>query len=104
MKVLHITAQPCTVELLDISDRVENYQQLVGGYIEVVHAAALLPYHAAMVVNESGLLNNLPCNPIASMLYGDYIAGNAVIVGTIGPDFTDIPDELTVLLSRIGGK
>lgn len=104
MKVLHITAQPCTVELLDISDRLENYQQLVGGYIEVVHAAGLQPYHSAMVVNEEGILRDLPVNPLASMLYGDYIAGNAVIVGTIGPDFTDIPDELTVLLSRIGGK
>ena len=38
MKVLHITAQPCTLELLDISDRLENYQQLVEGYIEIVHA------------------------------------------------------------------
>lgn len=104
MKVLHITAQPCTVELLDISDRLENYQQLVGGYIEVVYAAALQPYHAAMVVNENGLLDDLPCNPLASILYGDYIAGNAVIVGTAGPEFTDIPDELTVLLPRIGGK
>lgn len=104
MKVLHITASPCTVELLDISDRLENYQQLVEGNIEIVHAAALQPYHAAMVVNECGRLDDLPCNPLASMLYGDYIAGNAVIVGTIGPDFTDIPDELTVLLSRISGK
>ena len=104
MKVLHITAQPCTVELLDISDRLENYQQLVDGYIEIVHAAALQPYHAAMVVNECGLLDDLPCNPLASILYGDYIAGNVVIVGTIGSDFTDIPDELTVLLSRIGGN
>ena len=104
MKVLHITAQPCTVELLDISDRLENYQQLVDGYIEIVHAAVLQPFHAVMVVNECGLLDDLPCNHLASVLYGDYIAGDVVVVGTIGPDFTDIPDELTVLLSRIGGK
>ena len=100
MKVLYITAQPCTVELLDISDRLENYQWLVKGYIEIVHAAALQPYHAAMVVNECGLLDDLPCNPLASILYGDYIAGNVVIVGTIGPEFTDIPDELIVLAAK----
>jgi hypothetical protein len=43
-------------------------------------------------------------NPLASMLYGDYIAGDAVVVGTIGPDFTDIPDELAEILLEFGGR
>lgn len=104
MKVLYIKAQPFSVELLEINDTLEVYQYLVGGWIEVVHAAGLQPYHSAMVVNEEGVLLDLPVNPLASMLYGDYIVGDAVVVGRIGPDFTDIPDELAEKLLDIGGR
>lgn len=56
----------------------------VGGYIEVVHPR-YLPSGFCMVVNEEGLLQNLPFNYIASVLYGtqEYgqpIVGNAVIL------------------------
>ena len=104
MKVLYIKAHPFSVELLEINDTLEVYQHLVGGWIEVVHAAGLQRYNSLMVVNEEGVLLNLPVNPLASMLYGDYIAGDAVVVGTIGPDFTDIPDELAEILLEFGGK
>lgn len=104
MKALYIKAHPFSVELLEISDTLEVYQNLVGGWIEVVRAAGLLPYHSVMAVNEEGVLLDLPVNPLASMLYGDYIAGDAVVVGTIGPDFTDIPDELAEILLEFGGR
>lgn len=104
MKALYIKAHPFSIELLEIDDRLEIYQNLVGGWIEVVYAAGLQHYHSVMVVNEEGVLQDLPVNPLASMLYGDYIAGDAVIVGTIGPDFTDIPDELAEILLDFGGK
>ena len=104
MKAIYIKAHPLSVELLEINDTLEVYQNLVGGWIEVVHAAGLQHYHSVMVVNEEGMLFDLPVNPLASVLYGDYIAGDAVVVGTIGPDFTDIPDELAEKLLDIGGK
>lgn len=104
MKVLYIKAHPFSVELLEINDTLEVYQHLVGGRIEVVNAAGLQRYHSVMVVNEEGVLLDLPVNPLASMLYGDYIAGDAVVVGTIGPDFTDIPDELAEILLEFGGR
>lgn len=94
MRVMHITAFPMTVKVIEIDDVLEAYQGLVDGYIEVVYAKGLRRYAAAMVVNEEGVLKDLPCNPIASVLYGDYIAGDAVIVGVEGPDFTDVPLEL----------
>lgn len=98
MKAIYIKANPLSIELLEINDTLDVYQNLVGGWIEVVHAAGLQRYHSVMVVNEEGMLMDLPVNLLASMLYGDYIAGDAVVVGTIGPDFTDIPDELAEML------
>ena len=102
MKALYIKAHPFSIESLEIDDTLEVYQNLVGGWIEVVNAAGLQRYHSVMVVNEEGILQDLPVNPLASMLYGDYIAGDAVVVGTIGPDFTDIPDELAEILLDFG--
>lgn len=104
MKVIYIKAHPFSVELLEINDTLEVYQHLVSGRIEVVYAAGLQRYHSLMVVNEEGVLLDLPVNPLASMLYGDYIAGDAVVVGRIGPDFTDIPDELAEILLEFGGR
>lgn len=104
MKAIYIKAHPLSIELLEIDDRLEVYQNLVGGWIEVVHAAGLQGYHSAMVVNEEGILLDLPVNPLASMLYGDYIAGDVVIVGRADPEFTDIPDELAEILLEFGGK
>ena len=104
MKVIYIQAHPFSVELLEITDTLEVYQHLVGGWIEVVHAAGLLRYHSVMVVNEEGVLLDLPVNPLASMLYGEYIAGDAVIVGRSGPEFTDIPDGLAEILLEFGGR
>lgn len=104
MKAIYIKAHPFSVELLEINDTLEVYQHLVSGWIEVVHAAGLQHYHSAMVVNEEGVLLDLPVNPLASMLYGEYIAGDVVIVGRAGPEFTDIPDELAEKLLEIGGK
>lgn len=51
----------------------------VGGYIEIVRLQALGdPYR--MVVNEEGAVMGLPLNMLASILYGDAIFGNAVIM------------------------
>lgn len=94
MRALLITAFPMTVQVIEIDDVLEAYQGLVDGYIEVVYAKGLRRYAAAMVVNEEGILKDLPCNPVASVLYGYYIAGDVVIVGVEGPDFTDVPLEL----------
>lgn len=104
MKALYIKAHPFSVELLEINDTLDVYQHLVGGWIEVVHAAGLQRYHSLMVVNEEGVLLDLPVNPLASMLYGEYIVGDVVIVGRADTEFTDIPDELAEILLEFGGK
>lgn len=54
---------------------------VVGGYIEHVNPRGLKsPY--CMIVNEQGLLESLPFNPAASVLYETHKHG-APIVGTV---------------------
>lgn len=53
---------------------------VVGGYIEIVHPKYLeRPY--CMIVNEEGLLMDLPTNPVGCFLYGTLEHGYP-IVGT----------------------
>lgn len=53
--------------------------EAVGGWIEVVHPARLgRPY--CMVVNEEGLLRNLPMNVLGSFLYGTEVRLHGDIV------------------------
>ena len=51
-------------------------QGLVGGLIEVVY----LEDGKQLIVNEEGVLLDLPLNQTASMLAGQPIVGNAVIL------------------------
>lgn len=52
--------------------------EVVGGWIEIVHPVRLKrPY--CMVVNEEGVLLNLPMNVIGSFLYGSYNHGNPIL-------------------------
>lgn len=58
----------------------EELQKMVGGYIEVVR----VPHKPSMIliVNEEGLLHNLPPNPMATGIAGQPIVGNAVYCPT----------------------
>lgn len=53
----------------------------VGGYIEHVHPI-LLPDPYCMIVDDEGLLKELPYNPVGGFLYGTQMHGSP-IVGTI---------------------
>ena len=87
MKALKI--EGCTVVPVNIENTLDALQAAVDGYIEAV---TLIPDKAVMIVNEEGLLRNLPPNPAASMISNTKIVGTAIIVGVDGEDFTDIPE------------
>lgn len=53
----------------------EELQKIVGGYIELVN----LPYDGVMVVNEEGLLYNLPYNLKASNYANRPIVGDVLV-------------------------
>ena len=48
-------------------------QKLVGGYIEYVYLL-----HSVLIVNEEGLINDLPPNPTATMWAERLIVGDCI--------------------------
>ena len=70
-----------------------DYQTAVGGLITSVHAVSGLCEGYA---NDEGLYLNMPLNAIASILFGQYLVGNVVIIGA--PDYeghdTDADESL----------
>ena len=83
------------VEVLDTLDApggrptLEQLQEAVGGYIELVRCGALQAY---LVVNEEGLLERLPYNATASQLAGHHsIVGPAVLAAP--SEIDDPPKE-----------
>lgn len=82
--------------------------EAVGGYIEIVHPVGLAD-PLVMIVNEEGLLLNLPLNQLGCLLYGTHmhgqpIVGNIVVMktGFVGgePDIVGLDDEEARLLSQ----
>ena len=79
-------------ELVEIPDELEVYQEFVGGYIEIVRVHP----DAIMVVNDTGLIDGLPINLLASTLYPGPtpICGNVWLVGDHhDEDFHDVPQR-----------
>ena len=61
----------------------EEMQKCVGGYVEFVY----LEDDLVLVVNEEGLINNLPHNEIATKILSledkaNYIVGDVLLIGT----------------------
>jgi hypothetical protein len=61
------------VQDVDISS-LKKMQELVGGYIEIVVGNE----DRILIVNEEGLLNGLPHNENASLVYGYPLVGNVI--------------------------
>ena len=86
---------------VDIPNKLEMLQQIVGGYIETIDYPDL---NAAIVLDEEGKLKGKEANaPVYNLDLtkegyiniiptGDYIAGDFLVVGTGDEDFDDLPD------------
>lgn len=77
--LLPVSGIPSVLEVAQ--DELATLQKAVGGLIAPVD----LPNGYTIYVNDEGLLDGLPFNLIASQLAGQYLAGNAVMVGTVDP-------------------
>ena len=82
----------------------DNYralQQEIGGYIETVHTQIMYDYFRVpvlMLVDEEGLIKNLPANAVASHFYGcqnhgHIIAGDAIFAISLGENMTGFGDR-----------
>jgi hypothetical protein len=96
MKALKIEGR-CITDT-DIENTLDAFQSAVDGYIESV---TLVPGKAVMIVNEEGLLRNLPPNPAASMISNTKIVGTAIIVGVDGEEFTDVPEDVVKCINAL---
>lgn len=94
-----------------VKDELSKYQEIVGGYVEAIK----LDEQHVMLVNEDGMILNLPINRLARQILVQArfpndgvvpILGNVVIIGVDGPDFTDIGqkalDYTFYALERVG--
>lgn len=66
-----------------IENRLEAFQEAVGGYIEIVPITESI----LMIVNEEGKMKGLETNFVT---VGDVIVGPAVFVGSCGDDFRSL--------------
>jgi len=71
------------------TSEIKGLQDLVGGYVQEVHILD----GGVMLVDEDGLMKQLPPNPWATRIAGTPIVGTAVIVGSDGSDYTDAPQD-----------
>jgi len=72
----------------------EDYQRAVGGWIETVN----IGNNHDLIANEEGLIQQLPINPLASLIARRPIVGPAVVVGFKSSEFVDIDDEIAVTI------
>lgn len=107
INVLKLTAgNIIEVVLSQIEDELEVYQKFVDGHIECVRINERL----VMVVNDEGLLRELPENRIATVLYWSIngqpvtpICGNAILVG-VDPEngeFCNIPTSAAMSVIKL---
>lgn len=101
MKTLKITSDN---ELYIIDVDMNNYkaiQEEIGGYFETVHTQLMFDYFKApvlMLVDEEGLLKELPLNLFGSYFYetqkhGNPIAGDVILAIAVGEDITGFSES-----------
>lgn len=90
-------------DLLDVI-----HDELDGGFFEIVRCRTL-PRKFIMLVDDCGVIKDLPINPVASVLYTQAIAGTALImkedIDEYGePDLFGLDEDETVeLIKKLHG-
>lgn len=82
--------------ITNVSDSLQNLQQIVGGYIEALRIST----DCVMVCNEEGRIRGLPDNPSVSWLMPYSIQGDVFFCGVAGEEFTDIPEDCREMILR----
>jgi hypothetical protein len=98
------------ISIIDLQEPLhKTLQEELGGYFEIVMPKGLIhPY--VMIVDDEGLLKELPLNPIGTYLYRagrrlPPIAGDAIIMalqeGPDGMDVVGLSDKEVVALKKM---
>ena len=89
-------------DLLDVI-----HEELDGGFFEIVRCRTL-PRKFVMLVDDCGVIKDLPINPVASVIYTQAIAGTALIMKEDyddgEPDLFGMDEDETVeLIKKLHG-
>lgn len=90
-------------DLTDVDNDLESLQQIVGGDIEVVPIGEA----HVLIIDEEGKLKKKRHGQLATAVFGerllpdDWIAGTALLVGSDGPEFTDVDPRLEAVLEDV---
>ena len=71
----------------NISDRLENLQKIVGGYIEAIP----LRDDVVILVNEFGKIHGLDFNIPHPFTDQDFLVGTLIVLGVDGEEFSALP-------------
>ena len=81
MKTLKITTDS-KISIIDLDFDHESLREEVGGYVELVRTQKLRDYFktkVVMIVDEEGLVKNLPVNPMGCYFYDTDKHGNPIV-------------------------
>lgn len=81
MKTLKITTDN-KISIIDLDFDHKSLREEVGGYVELVRTQKLLDYFktkVVMIVDEEGLVKNLPVNPMGCYFYDTNKHGNPIV-------------------------
>lgn len=104
MKTVKVTTDN-KISIIDVdSDDFRSIQRAIGGHFETVHTRLMADYFkdpsVIMLVDEEGLIKELPLNPVGSALYQGAIAGDLILSRVQGEDIV-APDNPEALKDRL---
>lgn len=78
MKIIEIDVD-CKSEILDVTGDARSFiRNRLGGRLEIVHPKKLKPPYI-MIVDEEGLLKDLPLNPVGCAFYETHKHGQPIV-------------------------
>lgn len=89
MKVVYIGTHKGDIKCREVKGTLKEWQEMVGGYIQITAIPQLVDMGLEMLVNEEGVLANLELN---ENLYPFFFVGPAVIVAVRKDEFTGLSD------------
>ena len=93
------------VSLIDVDfTNFRSIQRAIGGHFETVRTRLMVDYFkdpsVIMLVDEEGLIKELPLNPVGSALYRGVIAGDLIFARVDGENIV-APDDPEALKDRL---
>lgn len=90
-----IKLQGFLIKLIYVENTVRDLQNAVDGKLESIS----LRDDGIMICDREALPKDKPYNNLASLIAGTGVYGDAIIVGTDGKGFSDVPDPFMALMN-----